>query len=296
MSRFFPEDIALVRAESGEAPALIPVSARPSLPTYLRLLWQRRHFITMQGWSQAMGQHQGTLLGNLWLVAAPILDGAVFFFIFGILFSSGRGIENFFGYLIIGIFLFTFTSRVVTGCVRCIDGERGLIRAFPFPRAALPVAVVWREVIGLLPVLYALVILMLVVPPYGRLGWAWIYLPAVLALQTVFNLGIGLIAARLGARIPDLRHLVPYLMRLLLYSSAVMFAVERFDAYPPFDVIVRNNPIFLVLDASRTILLHNQVPSAETWIALSAWAVGCLIIGIVYFWQAEVKYARAVMG
>ncbi|MDO4783506.1 MAG: ABC transporter permease [Propionibacteriaceae bacterium] len=292
MSRFIPDDVALARAQRGEAPALRPVSARPPLHRYLGQLWQRRHFISMQGWAQAMGQHQGTLLGNLWLIVAPVLDGLVYFFIFGVLFAGGRGIPNFFGYLIIGMFMFTFTSRVVSNCVRCVDDGRGLIRAFAFPRAALPVAVVWRELIGLLPVLYALAILLFVVPPYGTLGWAWLYFLPLLGLQTALNLGFGLIAARLGARLPDLRHLVPYLMRLLLYTSAVMFAVERFDAHPPLNVIARNNPIFLVLDACRSILLYNRVPAPELWWQLSAWAFGSLVIGMIFFWQAEVKYAR----
>ncbi|MDO4716407.1 MAG: ABC transporter permease [Propionibacteriaceae bacterium] len=296
MSRFIPDDVALARAQNGEAPALRPVSARPPLHTYIRQLWQRRHFIRMQGWSQAMAQHQGTLLGNLWLIVAPIIDGMVYFFVFGMLFPGSKGIPNFFGYLVIGVFLFTFTSRVLTGCVRCIETDRGLIRAFAFPRAALPVAVVWRELIGLLPVLYALAILLFVVPPYGKLGWAWVYFPGILALQTVFNLGLGFILARLGARLPDLRHLVPYAMRLLLYSSAVMFAIDRFDDHPPLDVIARHNPIFLVLDASRGILLHNTPPAMDTWWQLAAWAFGTLLIGLVFFWQAEVKYARHALG
>lgn len=296
MTSLIPDEVGpSARSKPCSTTALRPVSARPPLHSYLSQLWQRRHFIQMQGWSLAMGQHQGTWLGNLWLVAAPMMDGLVFFLIFGVLFPGGKGIPNFFGYLIIGMFLFTFTSRVATGAVRCIESNRGLIKAFAFPRAALPIALVWRELIGLMPVLYSLAVLLFVVPPYGRLGWTWLLFPVIVGLQSVLNLGLALILARLGAAIPDLRHLVPYLMRLLLYTSAVMFAVERFKDHPPLDLIVRNNPIFLVLDASRSVLLHDQIPAAETWWQLSGWAFSALVIGIVFFWRAEVRYARSAI-
>ena len=68
MARFVEEDIPLVRAETGEAPRLKPVSVRPPFFTYLKQLWGRRHFMRRQAWGQTMGQHQGTLLGNLWLI------------------------------------------------------------------------------------------------------------------------------------------------------------------------------------------------------------------------------------
>lgn len=294
MARFVEEDLPLVRAVTGEAPRLRPVSVRPPFFTYLKQLWQRRHFMRRQAWGQAMGQHQGTLLGNLWLIIAPLLDGLVYFLIFGVMFTGARaGIDNFFGYLIIGIFLITFTSRSLTSCTRSLENGRGLLRAFSFPRASLPLSAVWREVVALLPVIYTLVILLLVVPPKATLGWAWVLFPAVVALQLVLNSGLGLVLARLGTTMPDLKHLVPYLTRILMYASGVMWTIDRFDAFPePVPTIARNNPFFIVLDMSRAILLDAHFPPSEQWIKLGAWAAGALVFGLVFFWQAEVKYAR----
>lgn len=294
MSRFVEEDLPLVRAVEGEAPPLRPVSVRPPLPVYLKQLWQRRHFMRKQAWGQAMGQHQGTLLGNLWLVIAPLLDGMVYFLIFGIMFPGARrGVDNFFGYLIIGIFLITFTSRSLTSCTRSLETGRGLMKAFSFPRASLPLAAVWRELIALMPTIYVLVILLLIVPPKATLGWVWFLFPAVVALQLLLNAGLGLILARLGASFPDLKHLVPYFTRILMYASCVMWTIDRFDAFPdPVPEIARNNPFFIVLDMCRDILLDAQMPPTEHWVKLAAWAVGSVLFGIVFFWQAEVKYAR----
>lgn len=292
MAKFAEEDLPLLRAARGEAPALKPVSVRPPLGIYLRQLWRRRHFIRMQAWALALNQHQGTLLGNLWLIVGPVLDGMVYFFIFGFLFPRGGDIENFIGYVFIGVFLFSFTARSLTGCVRAIDGSRALIRAFTFPRAALPIAVVVRELIALLPVLYAMVIMLLVVPPKAELSWLWVLVPAVIALQAIFNLGAGLIVARLGARIPDIQHVMSYAIRFLMYGSAVIFSINRFDRFPVLKEVVMNSPTFLTLDMTRKLMLWGELPTSEQWLKLIAWAVGLLVVGFLYFWQAEVKYAR----
>ena len=207
--------------------------------------------------------------------------------------GARQGIDNFFGYLVIGIFLITFTTRTLTSATKSLETGRGLMKAFSFPRASLPLATAWREVIALLPTLYTLIILLLIVPPKATIGWPWLLFPLVVVLQTILNTGLGLVLARLGSASPDLKHLVPYATRILMYASCVMWTIDRFDAFPePVPTIARNNPFFIVLDMCRDILLHGQFPLAEHWLKLSLWAVGAFVIGIVFFWQAEVKYAR----
>lgn len=295
MSRFVEEDIPLVRAARGEAPKLRPVSARPPLHRYVVELWERRHFMGKQAWALALGQHQGTILGNLWLVISPLLDGLVYFLIFGVMFSGARrGVDNFFGYLVIGIFLFSFTSRSLSGATSAILKGQGLLRAFSFPRASLPLAVVWREVIALLPVLYTLVILLLVVPPRGTLSWSWLLFPVLIALQAILNAGLGLLLARLGSAFPDLRHLVPFVLRFLMYASCVMWTIDRFEAFPePVPTIAEASPFFQILHMARAILLDGMVPPVADWATLTAWAVGAFAVGLVVFWQAEVSYGRS---
>lgn len=294
MPRFVEEDLPLYRAASGAAPALRPVNVRPPLGQYLSQLWRRRHFLKKQAWAEATSQHQDTLLGNLWLVLSPLLDGMVYFLIFGVMFPQARGgVDFFFGYIVIGVFLFTFTARTLTSCTKVIESNRGLIRAFVFPRASLPVAVVMRELVALLPAVATLIFLLLVIPPGAPLGWHWLLVPAVIALQCLINLGFGFIMARLGSVIPDLKHVMAYLMRFLMYFSCVIWTVDRFEVFPePVPTIAEHSPFFLLLDAYRELLLNAALPAAGHWLELSAWAVGALVVGFLFFWQGEVQYGR----
>lgn len=69
------------------------------------------------------------------MVLNPILDGAAYFLVFGLLLGTGRGVPNFLGYLIIGVFLFRYTSSAITAGSRSISTNLSIVRAFRFPRA-----------------------------------------------------------------------------------------------------------------------------------------------------------------
>lgn len=282
---------------------LLHVLGRPPLGEYLRRLWQRRHFILADSRARVQTDSRENLLGSLWLVLNPLLSGAVYFVIFGLVMNGSRGIENFLGYLVIGVFLFQYTIQCLNQGSRSISGGRQLIRAFSFPRAALPVAVVMRETLRFLPALATMLVLVLAIPfvvplmdPGGeaialRLGWSWLLLPAVLVLQLGLNTGLALVAARVTARIPDLTQIIGILARFWLYGSAVFFAVDRFAAYPALSAIMQINPMFLVIDIARDLLLYGAVPSWGTWALLAAWSSGLLVLGTLVFWQAEETYA-----
>lgn len=271
---------------------LKPVSARPPFGEYVRQLYERRYFIRMQSWSQVTHQHRGMLLGNLWLILAPVLDGLAYFLIFGVLFQARASMANYFGYLVIGIFMFGYTSRVLVACTSSIHSNAGLIRAFTFPRASLPLASALRELISTIPVAVVMLALLILVPPGARFTPLWLLTGFVFALQSALNLGLGVVLARVGALVPDVRHLMPYLIRLWLYGSAVMFAVERFDTVPAFGQVVRANPLFVVLDMYRDLLLDNTQPAVESWGYLAVWAFASLGIGMVLFWQGEASYGK----
>ena len=64
---------------------LEPASARPPALKYLRMLWQRRQFITGFATASNVAMYSEARLGQLWQVLTPLLNAAVYFLIFGVL-------------------------------------------------------------------------------------------------------------------------------------------------------------------------------------------------------------------
>lgn len=269
------------------------VAGRPPLRTYLEQVWDRRHFVLADARGRVGSGTRDTRLGTAWLVLRPVLDGMAYFVLFGLLLEVDRGIVNFVGYLLVGVFLFSFTSRCLTQGAQALLSGRNLIRSFSFPRAVLPLAVVVREVLGLVPVLAAMLLLVLALPPAEQITWRWVLLPVLIALQTVFNLGLALLAARATARLPDLNQVIGLLTRFWLYGSAVFFSYDAFVTHPGLLRLLSWNPMFLVLDIARDVLLYGRTPSPASWAQLTLWAGGMLALGTVVFWRGEGNGERA---
>lgn len=266
------------------------VFGRPPLPRYLSQLWDRRHFIRADARGRLVSGTRGTFLGSGWLALKPALDGAVYFLVFGVLLQLSRGIDNFVAFLVIGVFLFHYTTRCLVRGAQSMVAGRNLVRSFTFPRAALPVAVVVREAMNLVPVLAVMFLLVLLVPPLEPVTWRWLLFPVVLVLQTTFNLGLALLAARATAAVPDVANVLGFAARIWLYGSGVFFAVERFVSDPGLLRVLQANPLYQVLHISRDLLLYATTPDPASWAVLVAWAVGTLLVGLVVFWRGEETY------
>jgi teichoic acid transport system permease protein len=300
-------------------------SARPRLAVYLRQLWQRRHFIMTYATARNVSMYTEARLGQLWQVLTPLLNTAVYYVIFGILFLANRGIEHYTAYLVIGVFIFSFTDRSILVGSRVIYANLSLIRALHFPRACLPLAYVIVELQQLL--LSLLVVFVIVLASGEPLTWYWILLIPALVLQTMFNVGAALIIARVGANVLDIGQLVPFLMRMWRYFCGVMYSIASLPTSVPTwakDVLAAN-PAAVFISLVRFALMQSQrtnVPGAkpynaalctsftkthtpslqaychpivgtgQLWLAGLGWGVVTLVIGVVYFWQAETKYGR----
>src|ERR1700748_3907221 len=94
------------RAEMAAQYGLRPSSARPRLVSYLVKVWQRRHFIFAYATARNVSMYTEARLGQLWQVLTPLLNSAVYYLIFGVLFKGNRGISNYTAYLGIGGLLF----------------------------------------------------------------------------------------------------------------------------------------------------------------------------------------------
>lgn len=268
------------------------IGTRPSLHDYLVQLWDRRHFIVADSRARAQTSNRQMLLGSVWLVLKPLLDGLAFYLIFALLLKTDRGVENFVGFLLIGVFMFQFTQRCLTTGASSVTSNRGLIRSFTFPRASLPIAGVLRELFSTGPVLLTMAVLIVAIPPHAAITWRWLLFPAVLALQTTFNLGLALFAARIVFRIPDLNHAISFMTRFWIYGSGVFFSLDHFVTHPGLLQVMQLNPLFVILDMTRDLLLYGVTPTSGSWLVLTLWATALPLAGLLFFWRGEESYGR----
>ena len=271
--------------------------ARPSLVEYVRQLWGRRHFILAFSQAKLTAQYSQAKLGQLWQVATPLLNAFVYFAIFGLILNAGRGLPKdvYIPFLVTGVFVFTFTQSSAMAGVRAISGNLGLVRALHFPRASLPVSFALQQLQQLLASMIVLFAVVIGFGSYPSLSWLLV-IPA-LVLQFLFNTGLALIVARMGAKTPDLAQLMPFIMRTWMYASGVMFSIPIMLEDKPTWIadVLQWNPAAVYMDLIRFALIdgygsENLPP--HVWAVGLGWAVVLAVGGFVYFWKAEERYGR----
>ncbi|MFF8530391.1 ABC transporter permease [Streptomyces sp. SAS_267] len=287
------EDAAALAARYG----LTVSGARPSLPAYVRQLWARRHFITAFATAKLTSQYSQAKLGQVWQVMTPLLNAAVYYFIFGILLGTKHGVPDYVPFLVTGVFVWTFTQSSIMAGTRAISGNLGLVRALHFPRAALPVSFALQQLQQLLFSMAALVVILLC---FGvPVSVSWLLAVPVLVLQFTFNAGVAMIVARMGAKTPDIAQLMPFLLRTWMYVSGVMWSIDKVlssDKLPHWAmVLLESNPAAVYIDLMRFSLIDSfhahQLPH-HVWALAVGWALVAGVGGFIYFWKAEETYGR----
>lgn len=274
------------------APGLQRAGARLPVEEYSRRLWQRRWFVVAYATASNSVGYERSFLGQAWQVLTPLLNIVVYYLIFGLLLHTNRGVPNFIAFLSVGVFLFSFCQASLVAGSRAVTGNLGLVRALQFPRAVLPVS---TTLVSLLQLIYSLIVMVPILLISGVTPTLqWLELVPAVALQSLFCLGLAFTVARIGARVPDTTQLLPFVSRVWMYMSGVMYSVQVFSRGHAAWVgnLLTLNPGYIYLQLARHALLPGNPVTAQTWLLAVVWAVGTLALGYLYFWRGEEEYGN----
>ena len=271
---------------------LKPVGLRPKIGPYLVGIWRRRSFITAFAWAKVEAANAESRLGQFWQLINPLFSAAIYYFIFGLLLQTSRGIENFVAYLVVGVFLFTLIQRSIAAGAASIRGNLGLVRALHFPRAILPISAVFEQLIAFTASLLIMFpVLLLTGEP---ITWSWLLFPVAVLIVVIFCIGASLLFARLAAGTKDVTQFLPFALRAWMYTSGVFYSVDRFTQGLPdwVSTVLNLNPGAVFLQITRDALLQSYQAPLVAWAWAAGWALGFLIVGFWAFWADEASYGR----
>jgi teichoic acid transport system permease protein len=229
-----------------------------------------------------------TALGLFWWVLNPLIMGAVYYVVFGLILGISRDLS----YLLSGIFVFYYTTTSITTGANSIVQNRALIVNLQFPRLILPIAAIIEAGVGFLvsiPALYLII---------GPVEGIWppnrflVLFPIMFVIQTVFNLGLASLTARITVPFRDMTNVLPHLMRIWFYMSPILYTAGQFTSLPEWGVKLYNlNPLVPILSVYRSALLGYKFESSDLLYS-AVWAFGLAIVAITIFVKYEGKMAR----
>jgi teichoic acid transport system permease protein len=255
---------------------------------YLRELWRRREFAIYLGLGNLKAKNASTSLGLVWWVINPLLLGGVYFVVFGLFFRRERPAE-FLAYLLSGMFVFHFTSQSLTGGANSILSNARLLVNLRFPRLILPVSALIESGVGFLA---SLGVFYAITWPLGQVtpGYRLLYLPVVLALHAVFNLGLACLTARLAVPFRDINNLIPYINRVWLYLSPVIWPLSLLEtAGESAARFVQLNPMFHMIGLYRSVLFNTPIHASDLrWSIASALVAGVVGVGLFIRYEGHI--------
>ncbi|MBM7768296.1 ABC transporter permease [Glutamicibacter nicotianae] len=278
-------------AEEADKYGLHRVGARPSLANYLRQTWERREFVYELAKARVQKQNQQNRLGMIWVILKPTLNAIMYGVIFGIL-QGDKKTADFPVFVVIGVFLFEFFTSSMNGGAKSITGNQALVQSLSFPRLSLPVAQITQNLLTLMPMLIVMFLYSVILGTVPK--WTWFGIIPIIAIFTVFNMGVALICARITVHVRDFTQILPLVTRMLFYTSGVLFSVDRILASWPWLVTVFDyHPLYQTLQLARAMIMDNAEYNPFGWLVIGAWAIAALVFGLIFFWKAEERYGRA---
>jgi lipopolysaccharide transport system permease protein len=227
-------------------------------------IWQSRELLWRLTEREVQGRYRGSLFGVGWTVLQPLLMLAVYTFVFSQVFKARWAGQDVDGPLVFAINLFTglivfnLFSECVSRAPTLVLANPSYVKKVVFPLAILvPVALanaVFHAACSLVILgLFELASLKTIPLTAILLPLAW--MPLLLG-----TMAISWILASLGVFLRDIGQLIGVLLSMLMYLSPVFFPITALPA--KWRPILNLNPLALVIEQTRAVLVDGKLPSA----------------------------------
>lgn len=269
--------------------------------TGLAELTQSRELVTNLTLREVRGKYKRTLLGQGWSLVNPLATMATYTLVFGVLLEGrnppgNNNITAFALWLLGGLLAWSFFSSAVTTGMTSLISNGNLIKKVYFPREVLVASSVLAFNVSFATELLVYAVALLV---FGSFIFQW--LPMVLllvALLTVFALGLALALSVANVYFRDTSHFVAILMQLWFYATPIVYPpslVEKFSTtFLGFRVITfyRLNPMTRFVEAFRDVFYFSRWPDVDTLLYCAASALLSIALGYWLFSRFEGRLAE----
>jgi homopolymeric O-antigen transport system permease protein len=275
-------------ATSVTTPAVEPRIVRPAsrrLSLGLQELWEHRELLYFFAWREVKVRYKQTLLGVFWAVLQPLL----YMLVFTLFFGKFVGLYSVGPYQLLalsGSVIWLFFANSVTLASGSLVGNAALLTKVYFPRLLAPLAPVLAAVVDLA---FSLGVLLVVMAGYGEFPApqrVWTAIPfLLLAMGTAA--GVGAWLAALNVKYRDVRFVVPFLLQLWLFASAVFYTFDGLNLDEPWATVFWLNPMAGAVEGFRWALLGGVRPELEHIAISGASGLVVLLLGLLYFRRTE---------
>jgi len=236
-------------------------------------------------------QYKQTILGPLWLFLQPALTTFVFTIIFGnIAKIPTDGFPKPLFYMA-GIVSWNYFSTCLISTSNSLSGNMHLFGKVYFPRVIAPISIVISSLLRFIIQFFLFSLLLIY---YGAFtGYIFkginiyniLLFPSLIILMGFQGLGFGLILSSLTVKYRDIKYLINFGVRLLMYASPVIFPLSIVPEN--YLYIILANPMTAIIEAFRSTFLGQDIINIGSLAYPLCFTILLFFIGLVIFNQIE---------
>jgi ABC-type polysaccharide/polyol phosphate export permease len=231
-------------------------------------------------------RYRNMSLGLLWSLLNPLVMMLVLTFVFSKVMGQ-RSFSNFPVAILCGLVPYNFFVAALLSGANSIIENASLIKKMPVPRATIPVAAVFSNVVHLFIQIALLLALAIATGQQPNRYWLW--LPVLWALEIVFVCGLALAAGAVNVFVRDTRYLVESFNLILFWLVPIFYPFEIIP--PQYREVYQLNPVAALVMGMRNVLLEGAAPAASLLSKLALVAAVSFAAGYLLFQRLKRGFA-----
>lgn len=255
---------------------------------YLNNIRKRKDLLIYLVMSGLKAENRDSYLGYFWWLLDPLLNVVVYYFLVVVIMN--RGGADFPVFLVIGLVVWKWMSATINGSTRAITRYSSIINQVYLPKSIFPIALTLTQMFNFM---FGLVAVAIFLVSFGVMpGWQLVLLPLIIFTQLVFLLAVSLGFGFISVFVRDIDNLTKHIVRLFFYASPVIWEGGRLP--DQYDAIVRYNPIAIILDAYRDIIMYRQTPDLQSLTLVLLYSAIAAYLLLMHYSKNEHKIIKAL--
>ena len=241
---------------------------------------------------EIQARYRGSVLGMVWSFAHPLIMLGVYTFIFSGVFKARWGEAQsskmeFAIILFCGLIVYNLFAECTNRSASLIVGNPIYVKKVVFPLEILP----WVSMASAL--FHAAISMVALLLFYAALNfylpWTVVFFPAVLVPLILFTMGICWFLSSLGVFIRDVHQIVGIITTIMLFLCPIFYPLS---AVPDeFRVLMRLNPLSIVVEQAREVVLWGRLPDWTMLTASTAVSIVVAWLGLLWFQKTRKGFA-----
>lgn len=249
-----------------------------------------RNYTIYAAKSELKSEVANSHLSWLWWILDPLLFMIVYSFVALIVFDRGEPYLPVF--IFIGYNSWNFFSACLRQSVKLVIANRSIVSKVYIPKFVFIIQKMAANGFKMM-IAFSIVIIMMVgyrVP----VDWKVIFMLPLFAVLLVITFAFSTILLHFGVYVEDLANVVAITLKLLFYMTGIFYSIQNRVPYPYSSLLLKCNPMALLVDSMRRVLIYRQMPE---WGAVLAWfVIGILLTvwGLRNIYRHENSYVKVM--